>query len=219
MQGGQAGADRAPGLRLAELLATRLVHDLSGPTSGLCAALAEPRADAEALEIAREAAATLRRRLALYRAAWGAPAPLDAGGLREMAAALPNAHRLRIVFAGPVEAAALAPPAARLLLNLLLLAAESLPRGGTVTLEGDPAQDMVLAIDGARAGWPEGFAAMLTDAACAWAALPDAPRGPRLQAALTALLAHQSGGRLRLLLAGDAEAAAPVLVELPASAA
>lgn len=215
MHEGQAFMDQATGLRLAELLATRLVHDLSGPTSGLCAALGEARADAEALALAEEAAVTLRRRLALYRAAWGAPAALSGSGLRAMAEGLPNAHRLRLDLAGPIEGAVLPPEAARLLLNLLLLAAESLPRGGAVTLEGDPAQDLVLGIEGPRAGWPEGFSAMLTDADAAWTALPSVPRGPRLQAALTALLAHRARARLRLLLGAAAEAAPPLLIELP----
>jgi len=214
MHGERVRSGRAEGLRLTELLATRLAHDLSGPISGLCAALGEARADGEALALAEEAAATLRRRLALYRAAWGAPSALAGGSLREMAAGLPSAHRLRLDLAGPIEAAALAPEAARLLLNLLMLAAESLPRGGAITLEGDPAQDVVLGIDGPRAGWPEGFAALLGDAEAAWAALPAAPRGPRMQAALTALLAHRAGARLRLLLGAAPEAAAPLLVEL-----
>lgn len=216
MQDGQAATDRDLGLRLAEVLATRLVHDLSGPASGVCAALGEMQPDEDALALAREAAVTLRRRLMLYRAAWGAPGALAPGGLREMAAGLPNAHKLRLDLAGPVACSALPAEAARLLLNLLLLAAEGLPRGGAVTLEGDPARDLILGIAGERAGWPDGFAAMLADAGAAWAALPVPPRGPRFQAALTALLAHRAGARLRPLFGGNEEPP-PLLVELPAA--
>ena len=215
MHGGQRLSDRARGLQLAELLATRFSHDLSGPLTGLAVALGEAPADAEALALAQQAAAALRRRLALLRAAWGAPAALSATALRELAQGLPNAPRLQLELAGPIATAVLPPVGARLLLNVLLLAAESLPRGGAITLEGDPAQDVMVGLDGAGAGWPEGLAAMLADPDAAWTGLPAAPRGPRLQAALTALLAQQAGARLRLLLAAGADDAPPLLIELP----
>jgi hypothetical protein len=134
--------------------------------------------------------------------------------VRELAGGLPNAHRMHVDLAGPVATAALSPGCARLLLNALLLAAESLPGGGRVALEGDPGQGVVLAIDGHRAAWPEGLGTMLADPEAAWASLSDGIRSTKLQGALTALLAHQAGARARLLLGARGDAAAPVLFDL-----
>lgn len=219
MQEPQDALEPALGLLLAERLATRLCHDLGGPLGGLTAALGEAGTDPEALSLAREATVALRLRLKLLRAAWGAPAALAPDGLRDLAAGLPNAHRLQLELAGPVATAALPPLCARLLLNALLLAAESLPRGGQIVLEGDPAREIVLAIDGANSAWPEGLGLLLADRASAWTSLADAlTRTPRLQAALTALLAHQAGARGRLLLGATGDAASPVLFDLSALA-
>ena len=214
MHGGRETSDRASGLLLAEQLATRLCHDLSSPLSGLLAALGEAGADAEALPLAAEAATVLRQRLALLRAAWGAPAALPADALRQLLAGLPRASRLRVELSGPVAAATLTPLRGRLLLNALMLAAESLPRGGGVTLEGDPQEALVLGIAGSGAAWPADLAAMLTDAPTAWDCVAAGARGARQQAALTALLAEDAGARLRLLLGAATEPAAPLLLEL-----
>lgn len=193
---GREDAERAAGLQLAERLATRLCHDLAGPLSGLVAALGEAGADAEALPLAVEAADALRQRLALFRAAWGTPGPLSADALRQLCAGLPRAERLRIDLVGPVAATALSPRRARLLLNALLLAAESLPRGGGITLQGDPAGTLALGIDGANAAWPDGLAAMLHDPARAARRLAEGARGALHQAAWLVLLAVEAGARL-----------------------
>ena len=66
-------------VRLAEALAIRLCHDLSGPLGALGAALGEVGAEAEALSLAQEASTVLRQRLALLRAAWGAAPPASPG--------------------------------------------------------------------------------------------------------------------------------------------
>ena len=216
MRGVPEAMERDAGLRLAELLATRLCHDVSGPLSGLVAALGEVGTDVEALPLALDAATALRRRLALLRAAWGAPDGRDAAGLRALLGGVPRPDRLRLEFAGPIATRALPPLAARLLLNALLLATESLPRGGVVTVEGDPAGTLVLGIDGAGAAWPAGLAAMLADADAAWQCLGEGVRGPRLQAAVTALLAWQARAPARLLLGAGSAAAAPVLFDFGA---
>ena len=74
------------------------------------------------------------------------------------------------------------------MLNLLLLAAESLPGGGIVALSGSPAHSILVTISGPRAAWPAGLAIWLNDEAAAWQAMLADPR--RLQAPLTALLAR-----------------------------
>jgi HAD superfamily phosphoserine phosphatase-like hydrolase len=138
--------------------------------------------------------------------------------LRELAAGLPNAHRLQLDLSGPIAGATLSPPVARLLLNALLLAAESLPGGGVVALHGDAADALVLRIEGARAAWPEGLGTMLAGADAAWEAIGEDQglRPARLQGVITALLLHDAGAHARLLLAATPELAPPLLLELAA---
>jgi hypothetical protein len=83
-----------------------------------------------------------------------------------------------------------------MLLNLLLLAAEALPAGGEIGVSGD-ADDLVVALAGPRAAWPQGLPACLADPAEAWRAL-HVPR--RLQLGLVALLAPRLGCRISLLM-------------------
>jgi hypothetical protein len=134
---------------------------------------------------------------------------MDITSLCGLAAGLPNARRLRLDVdaLNPSEVPA---GVARLLLNLLLLAAESLPAGGTITLAGDPASDVLIRIEGQRAAWPKGLAAMLKNETAAWAAL----EGPRtLQGPLTVLTAHDLGLGLSMLIGiGQAQAAPPILL-------
>ncbi len=182
-------------LTLGTVLTARLCHDLSGPLHGLSAALAESGEDAEALALAQEAAAALRARLALLRAAWGTPAALAAGELRRLGQGLPQAHRLRLELAGPVAAEALPAPVARLLLNALLLGAESLPRGGALELAGEARRRVTLGIAGPGAAWPAGLEALLANPGAALAAARQ-PR--RMQASLLSLFAAEAGARVRL---------------------
>ncbi len=77
------------GLHLAELLAARLCHEVSGPAGTLAGAVeiarTEPGSAAEALDIAAQAAAGLAARLRLLRAAWaGAAEELDIAALRAL---------------------------------------------------------------------------------------------------------------------------------------
>lgn len=197
-------------LRLAELLAGRICHDLAGPLGGLAVALPEAAREPEAMEIAQDAALALRCRLALARAAWGeAAGPLDAAGLVALAAGLGQAHRLRLSVELRPAGSAFAPAAGRVALNALLLGAEALPRGGALELSGAPAGVATLRVDGPGAGWPEGLAAWLADPALAWAGLigvglPAVGRG--LQGRLLAVLAAAAGVRLSL---GEAAGGGP----------
>jgi hypothetical protein len=102
---------------------------------------------------------------------------------------------------------------ARLVLNIVLLAREAMPRGGVLALSGDPATDIVAQIAGPDAAWPVGFARCMADEAYAWSAFSD-PRD--LQAPLTALIARANGMRLSLMMAtGPADANPPPLLIAP----
>jgi hypothetical protein len=87
-------------------------------------------------------------------------------------------------------------PMARMVLNVLLLAVESLPRGGVLSLSGSAAGPVVAEISGPGAAWPACFQQGVADGEQAGAA-PDNPRD--LQGKMTVLIAARMGMRLSLL--------------------
>ncbi len=190
-------------VRLAELVCARLCHDLSGLLGSLLGTLevvAAETASTEALSIATDTAAALARRLRLLRAAWAdQPEPLDLTQLTVLAQGLTPGlatRRIGLDLSGLPVATVFPAPVGRLVLNLLLLAANSLPQGGVLRLDGG-AGDLIARLHGPQAAWPAGLIGMLADAATAWQALGN-PR--TLQAPLTALLARHHGLRLTVLL-------------------
>lgn len=209
------------GLLLAQTLATRLCHDVSGQVNAIAGALEmmndDPAMAADATELCHDASAALVRRLRLLRAAWGVSgAALAVTELRDiLVGAFGRAVRLDL-DALP-QAGIFPPDAARLALNVVLLAAESLPTGGVVQVTGDPEHDLLVRISGPRAAWPHGLAGMLVDPAHARGSLRNADHtasARSVQAPLTALIAHASGLRLAFLIAPTAEAAPPLLVAM-----
>jgi len=200
-------AKTAEGLRLAETVACRLCHDLSGPIGNLNQALemaaTDVPADNEAFALARQAAADLARRLRWCRAAWGADGPaLNLASLRNLV--VEPRHHLDLTGLPPDTM--FAPTVARVLLNILLLAKESLPQGGRIAL-GGTGSDIFIAIDGPDAAWPAGTALCLVDEDAAIGAVAD-PR--TLQMPLTALLARGLGLRLSILLGVNPGGAPPL---------
>jgi histidine phosphotransferase ChpT len=190
-------------LRLIELASTRLCHDISGLVGSLeCALAASADATAHESNVERTASGTaqaLATRLDLRRAAWGPDGdPLSLAHLRHLARGLPETV---VVDVSAMEQNALFTAATgRIVLNLLLLAVDSLPSGGTVALAGEP-DDLFVRISGAAAGWPTGTAVCLVDEAEARSALTD---GRNLQMAVTALLAHAAGIRLSVVMSPTA---------------
>jgi histidine phosphotransferase ChpT len=202
------GAYRIETTHLAESLCARLCHDISGPlgtvTGALDLAAEDPDSTVESLELAREAATQMVQRLRLSRAAWGGDCGvLDAAGLVELARGLPARVQLE---AGGLSGHFPA-PVARVLVNLVLLAAEALPRGGHIALSGAPDADVVLMVAGPQAGWPAGLTLALADPL---SAPLDEPRG--VQAPLVALLAEAAGLRVSLLLASGVHDGVPPLL-------
>ena len=207
-------------LRLAELLCARLCHDLSGPLGALIGILEiarEEQPEGETLALAEDTANELVQRLKLLRAAWGQDGDdMDVARLRGFAECL-SSEPAGAVGSGRAGARrTFPPPAARVVLNLLLLAAESLPGGGIVAFSGSPAHSILMTISGPRAAWPAGLAIWLNDEAAAWEAMLADPR--RLQGPLAALLARGFGLRLSMLMPtgpmGDAEFLPPLLLSL-----
>lgn len=212
------GVTRFAGMRtqLSRLVAARICHDLAGPLGGLDAALGEAGDDPAALPLARDAASVLRRRLALFRAAWtGQPAPLTHADLRHLAGGLPNAPRLHLEFAD-LEDVSFAASAGPVVASALVLAAESLPGGGMLAFAGRPDGVAVLTIDGHRAGWPVGLGALLADAEAARdavAALAGEAGIRTMAGPMTAMLAHEAGVRAGLLVAPRPERVPPLLLD------
>jgi histidine phosphotransferase ChpT len=197
-------------VRLAELVCARLCHDLSGLLGSLIGTLELLACDGEVTEtvtIAVDTAAALGRRLKLLRAAWANEAePLDLPRLASLAEGLAN-QRITLDVSALPPTTVFPPAMGRLVLNLLLLAADSLPRGGLLRLDGN-AENLIARLDGPNAAWPPGMAGMLADEAAAWAGLTE-PRSA--QAPLTALLARHDGLRLSFLLASGPATPAPPL--------
>ena len=182
--------DLAETLRLVEVMCARLCHDLGGLIGTVGNAIdmvaEDANRDDEVLAFASSAARMLSQRLRLLRAAWGPETdPVALAALVRLAAPPLGARRIgldvRVIGPDCVFPA----PVARVLLNLMVLACDCLPKGGTIVLMGEPS-DLLIRIDGPDAAWPAGFAACMGDEAAALEALADAHSA---QMPLTALLA------------------------------
>ncbi len=138
------------GLAFAATLAARLCHDLAGTMGALTGMLdMAAEGEPEALDLAAACARELSGKLRLLRAAWSAEGELPE--LSSVLAGLPGAERLTVELSGGT--AAMDDAARRLAVNLLLVAAGALPRGGTIRLAAND-EGFSVEIDGARAAWP-----------------------------------------------------------------
>jgi histidine phosphotransferase ChpT len=208
-------------LLLAETMATRLCHDLSGHVNAVAGAMEmlrdDPTIGEDAIILAHDASTVLVRRLRLLRAAWGAGAA-DMG-VHEFQGLTAGAFgpSIRLDLEGLESGGRFTGTAARLALNVVLLAAESLPRGGLVEMAGEPARDVMVRINGPHAAWPNGLAAMIADPAHARRHLrgqSHSGAARALQAPFTALIAHAARLRMSFLMGGDSIPPPPLLVSL-----
>jgi histidine phosphotransferase ChpT len=187
-------------LRLIELASARLCHDIGDLVGSLGHASADEPTPRE------KAAFALTARLELRRTAWVPDGePVSLARIQSLSRGMPE----RItVDASALDQATVFPAATgRIVLNLLLLAADSLPSGGIVILAGTP-DDLFVRIAGPAAAWPTGMATCLSDETEARSALTE---WHSLQMALTALLAHAAGIRLSVLFAPTARNEPPIL--------
>jgi histidine phosphotransferase ChpT len=128
-------------LRIVELLCLRLCHDLISPVSAanngieLLTEFGESL-ETDAIDLIAESAKTASRRLEFFRAAYGLPGgaadlPLELARRLAMDSAEGSGSTLTWTGAASVDGGA---PGglARLVLNLVLLAGEALPRGGRI---------------------------------------------------------------------------------------
>lgn len=185
-------------IRLAELLCARLCHDMAGPV-GAAAAGAElledsDGEDAETAALVAASAAGAAARLKFFRAALApaATGPLATQQLHGLVdgylatAVSAAAPRLQLEWRVPET---LEGRMARLLLNLVLLARDALPRGGIIEVDvtGGPSTRLAVTARGETAALTEEARSVLTEGA--------APSGPRgAQAQFARLLAAEAGG-------------------------
>lgn len=170
--------DRDSTHRITELLCSHLCHELISPVTAVNNGLELIGAGAggletEAIELTRHSAAEASRRLQFYRLAYGHAAGFDAArGLaeaRDLSKGLLAGSKIGLEWSdGGVTGAQIGKAGVKLLLNLVALAREALPRGGTiaVALGGAPGFACTVAAGGAGARLtPEIQAAMASGAA------------------------------------------------------
>lgn len=194
-------------LRLTELVAARICHDLGSPMASL-GALMPQAGDPAAHAVLSETAAELRARLRLFGALFGLADELGWPEIGELLGGAPMAHRVR--FALPALGGPFSPGLARLYLTCALLAAEALPRGGVVHVTEPRPGEVALRLEGRQMEWSPTLLDLLAGGDVA-AALEEGPR--RLLAPWAMLLAAREGHALSLAMPVGADE--PALLLLP----
>jgi histidine phosphotransferase ChpT len=130
-------------LDLAALLCSRVCHDLISPTGAIVNGLEvlEDGGDAEtktfALDLIKKSARTASARLQFCRLAFGAAgsagAQIDLGDAESMARGFIEEGKITIAWNLP--RALLPKNRVKLLLNMLVISAQTIPRGGTLTID------------------------------------------------------------------------------------
>jgi len=174
-------------LRIAELLAARLCHELVSPigaiNNGVELLEDDPDFAADATGLIAQSAIQATRRLQFYRVAYGSIAPI--------AVELGRKVTLELFADGKIVCdwpEGLAPVEIKLACNLFLVAAEALPRGGRLTLTA--ANPLEIHAEGEGARLPAHLPDALTGTLAA--GLVDARS---VQAAFTRALALRAGLR------------------------
>jgi histidine phosphotransferase ChpT len=187
--------------RVLELLNARLCHELISPVGAVNNGVEllddeDPGFVRDAIKLIGQSARKAGQKLQFYRFAYGSSASVSANG-RELAAALLEGGKVRCDWLP--AAASLPAEWQRLACNLLVLAAEALPRGGTVIVR--PPSEGATGVEVVAEGDSVNLTAELRAALDPQAAVDQlSPR--TIHAYFTAKLAGSIGARLRL---GEAE--------------
>jgi histidine phosphotransferase ChpT len=132
------------GLDLAALLCSRVCHDLISPVGAVVNGIEVMEDDADeqtkqfAIELIKKSAATASARLQFCRIAFGAAgsagASIDTGDAEGVARGMMEDDKTKLTWNLP--RVLLPKNRVKLLLNLLLLAGGTIPRGGSLAIEG-----------------------------------------------------------------------------------
>jgi histidine phosphotransferase ChpT len=130
-------------LDLAALLCSRVCHDLISPVGAVVNGIEVMEDDADeqtrtfALELIKKSATTASARLQFCRIAFGAAgsagASIDTGDAENVARGMMEDDKTKLTWKLP--RVLLAKNRVKLLLNMLLLAGGTIPRGGTITVD------------------------------------------------------------------------------------
>lgn len=186
----------------ASLLCSRLCHDLLSPVGALNNGLellndeTDPEMRARCLELLNESARTSANKLKFFRLAFGAAGGfgerVDVREARQAVEALLGDNK-RLSLQWMVAETELPKVAVKVLLNLALIAGDTLVRGGTVTIgteEGTHATEIVLRAEGPRIVLDPELRTILTEGAADSGAVT-----PRAAAAyLVQALVSEAGG-------------------------
>src|SRR5712692_11034579 len=143
MSGTSSPVPAPDALELAALLCSRVCHDLISPVGAIVNGLEvlddNPKPDDRefALDLIRKSAKTASARLQFCRLAFGAAgsasAQVDLGDARAMAQAFIEDDKTKLVWNLP--RVLLPKNRVKLLLNLLIIAGQAIPRGGTLAVD------------------------------------------------------------------------------------
>jgi histidine phosphotransferase ChpT len=198
------------GLDLAALLCSRVCHDLISPVGAIMNGLEvmEEGKDEEtsqfAMDLIKKSAKTASAKLQFCRLAFGAAgsagAQIDTGDAEKVARGLIEDERFKIAWNLP--RVLLAKNRVKLLLNMLLLAAQAIPRGGQLIVdpvgEGDTT-GFRIAVTGTNAKIPQAIPGLLS-------ATPGehAIDAHAIQPFYTGMLAKTCGLNVSMAVEGDA---------------
>jgi len=192
---------------LAALLSSRICHDIAGPVSAMSAALSvlddESASDMhdDAVTLLRTGVGRIRTRLDYMRMCFGASGvrvgEVSLAAIRALAEPMFEESRPDLRWAD--SSLTLSQPAARVLLNLIWIAVDSLPRGGDVSIEAAPGADGDVRLQVVAAG-----RRLRLDQACQRALCGECPEegydGRSIQPYYVGLIARESGGRVQVRL-------------------
>jgi histidine phosphotransferase ChpT len=203
-------------LELAALLCSRVCHDLISPVGAIVNGLEVLEEDTDeatkkfALELVAKSARQASARLQFCRLAFGAAgssgAQIDLGDAEAMARGLIEDEKTKLTWK---PARALLPKnRVKLLLNMLIIGGQTIPRGGMLTVdpvgEGESMGFRVTAV-GVNARVPQAIPALL-----AGGPLSEPVDAHKIQPFYTGLLAKACGLSVSLAMQGDAAVLAAV---------
>jgi histidine phosphotransferase ChpT len=186
-------------LELAALIASRVCHDIISPVGAIVNGLEvlEEEKDESMREFAqdlvqksaRQASAKLQFSRLAFGASGGAGAELDTNEVGRVAAALMEREKAELDW--QVKPGLLPKTQAKLLMNLLIIALNSVARGGTltVTAENEDGETVMRVVaEGDRAKLPAGVKEVIAEGA-----IPNPLDAHAVQPLFTALLAREGG--------------------------